>query len=110
MCLLFVCCLSDLALFFAFIMVTSSSSSSASSNNEDVIINLDLGNPLHMYSNNFITNSVIYVKLIQATALKLAINTRNKNGFIDGSCAKAAYASSAALFNQWERCNSIVLS
>ncbi|GJX86068.1 ribonuclease H-like domain-containing protein [Tanacetum coccineum] len=43
-------------------------------------------------------------------AMKLAINTRNKTGFIDGTCVKSANANNAPLSNQWERCNSIVLS
>ena len=42
--------------------------------------------------------------------MKLAINTRNKTGFIDGTCTKASYLSSDVLANQWDRCNSIVLS
>nr|GEY32068.1 hypothetical protein [Tanacetum cinerariifolium] len=47
---------------------------------------------------------------VWAAAMKLVINTRNKTRFIDGSCVKSAYANSPVLFNQWERCNSIVLS
>ncbi|GKC25489.1 hypothetical protein Tco_1027639, partial [Tanacetum coccineum] len=42
--------------------------------------------------------------------LDLAINTRNKTGFLDGTCLKSTYANSAPLSNQWERCNSIMLS
>ncbi|GJY13173.1 ribonuclease H-like domain-containing protein [Tanacetum coccineum] len=42
--------------------------------------------------------------------MKLAINTRNKTGFIDGTYVKATYVSSEPLDNQWERCNFIVLS
>nr|GEU93973.1 ribonuclease H-like domain-containing protein [Tanacetum cinerariifolium] len=42
--------------------------------------------------------------------MKLAINTRNKIGFIDGTYVKFAYANIDPLSNQWERCNSIVLS
>nr|GEX47064.1 ribonuclease H-like domain-containing protein [Tanacetum cinerariifolium] len=47
---------------------------------------------------------------VWAAAMKLAINTRNKIGFLDGTCLKSAYENSAPLSNQWERCNSIVLS
>ncbi|GJZ58909.1 ribonuclease H-like domain-containing protein [Tanacetum coccineum] len=93
----------------AFIMVRSS-------NSEDLISNLDLGNPFHLQNSDFSSNTIIFVKLtgtenyrVWAAAMKLAINTRNKTGFIDGSCVKYAYASSATLSNQWEMCNSIVL-
>ena len=41
-------------------------------------------------------------------ALKIAIISRNKLGFIDGSCKKEAYGPN--LVNLWERCNAIVLS
>ncbi|GJR18570.1 ribonuclease H-like domain-containing protein [Tanacetum coccineum] len=47
---------------------------------------------------------------VWAVAMKLAINTRNKIGFIDGTRLKSAYEFSASLTNQWERCNSIILS
>ncbi|GJX82744.1 ribonuclease H-like domain-containing protein [Tanacetum coccineum] len=87
------------------------------SNSEDLISSLDLGNPLHLQNSDFNANTIISVKLtgtenyrVWAAVMKLAINTRNKTGFIDGSCVKSAYANSPALSNQWERCNSIVLS
>ena len=87
------------------------------SSNEKLISNLDLGNPLHLHSNDISSSSIISVKLtgtenyrVWATAMKLAINTRNKTGFIDGTCIKASYTSSDVLANQCERCNSIVLS
>ncbi|GJU21523.1 ribonuclease H-like domain-containing protein [Tanacetum coccineum] len=47
---------------------------------------------------------------VWVAAIKLAINTRNKTGFLDGTCLKSTYANSDPLSNQWERCNSIVLS
>ncbi|GJT78819.1 zinc finger, CCHC-type containing protein [Tanacetum coccineum] len=42
--------------------------------------------------------------------MKIALHARNKMIFVDGSCVKAAYASSVPLTNQWERCNAVVLS
>ncbi|GKC95956.1 ribonuclease H-like domain-containing protein, partial [Tanacetum coccineum] len=87
------------------------------SSSDDKISNLDLGNPLHFQTSNFNSNTIISVKLtgtenyrVWAAAMKLAINTRNKTGFLDGTCFKSTYANSAPLSNQWERCNSIVLS
>ncbi|GJR31062.1 ribonuclease H-like domain-containing protein [Tanacetum coccineum] len=61
-----------------------------SGSNVDSISSLDVGNPLHLQTNDN--------------------NTRNKMGFVDGTCTKATYASSIPLTNQWERCNAIVLS
>ncbi|GJZ39120.1 ribonuclease H-like domain-containing protein [Tanacetum coccineum] len=84
---------------------------------EDLISSLDLGNPLHLQNNDFTSSTIISVKLsgtenyrVWAGEMKLAINTRNKTAFIDGTCVKSAYANSIPLSNQWERCNSIVLS
>ena len=88
-----------------------------SSSDTDLISNLDLGNPLHLHSNDISTSSIVSIKLtgtenyrVWSTAMKLAINTRNKTGFITGKWIRASYASSDVLANQWDRCNSIVLS
>ncbi|GKE87103.1 putative LTR copia-type gag-polypeptide, partial [Tanacetum coccineum] len=88
-----------------------------SSSSDDKISNLDLGNPLHLQTSDFNSNTIISVKLtgtenyrVWDVAMKLAVNTRNKTGFLDGTCLKSTYANSAPLSNQWERCNSIVLS
>nr|GEY03384.1 hypothetical protein [Tanacetum cinerariifolium] len=87
------------------------------SNSEDLIGSLNLGDPIHLQNSDFTSNTIISIKLtgienyrVWAAAMKLAISTRNKTGFIDGSCVKSPYTNSAALFNQWERSNSIVLS
>ncbi|GAV60754.1 UBN2_3 domain-containing protein [Cephalotus follicularis] len=45
---------------------------------------------------------------VWSKAKRIAHTTKNKKGFIDGSCKKPA-ASSPNL-HQWERCNAIVLS
>ncbi|GKF26090.1 ribonuclease H-like domain-containing protein [Tanacetum coccineum] len=62
------------------------------SSSDDKISNLDLGNPLHLQTSDFNSNTIISVKLtgtenyrVWAAALKLAINTRNKTGFLDGT-------------------------
>ncbi|GJZ49982.1 ribonuclease H-like domain-containing protein [Tanacetum coccineum] len=74
-----------LCLSFFFIMVNTNSS-------EDKISNLDLGNPLHLQTSDFNSNTIISVKLtgtenyrVWADAMNLAINTRNKAGFLDGT-------------------------
>ncbi|GJW78540.1 ribonuclease H-like domain-containing protein [Tanacetum coccineum] len=86
-------------------------------NSEDLISSLDLGNPLHLQNSDFSSSTIISVKLTGienyrgwAASMTLAINTRNKIGFIDGTYVKSAYANSSPLSNQWEMCNSIVLS
>ncbi|GJY09399.1 ribonuclease H-like domain-containing protein [Tanacetum coccineum] len=55
-------------------------------NSEDLISSLDLGNPLHLQNSDFSYNTIISVKLT---------STENYR---------------CPLSNQWERCNSIVLS
>ncbi|GKB50819.1 putative RNA-directed DNA polymerase [Tanacetum coccineum] len=81
------------------------------------ISNLDLDNPLHLQTSDFNSNTIISVKFtgtenyrVWAAAMKLAVNIRNKTGFPYGTCLKSTYANSDPLSNQWERCNSIVLS
>ncbi|GJS48725.1 ribonuclease H-like domain-containing protein [Tanacetum coccineum] len=44
---------------------------------------------------------------IWASAMKLALQARNKFSFVDGSCLKASYASSNVLSTQWDICNAI---
>ncbi|GJS33976.1 ribonuclease H-like domain-containing protein [Tanacetum coccineum] len=87
------------------------------SSNKVLISNLDLCNSLHLNSNDFSVSTIISVELtrienyrVWATAMKLAIHTRNKTGFIDGTCKKNDYESSVNLANKWKRCNVIVLS
>ncbi|GJX88410.1 hypothetical protein Tco_0340424, partial [Tanacetum coccineum] len=45
-----------------------------------------------------------------ATAMKIALQARNKMCFLDGTCTKASYITNVVLSNQWERCNDVVLS
>nr|GEU33773.1 ribonuclease H-like domain-containing protein [Tanacetum cinerariifolium] len=62
------------------------------------------GNPLHLQTSDFNSNTIISVKLtgtknyrVWAADMKLAINTRNKTGFLDGTCLKSTHANSASL-------------
>ncbi|GKB17314.1 putative RNA-directed DNA polymerase [Tanacetum coccineum] len=59
-----------------------------------LISNLDAGNPLH---------NVEY-------AMKLALQARNKYGFVDGTRSRDSYADSDVLCAQWDRCNAMVLT
>ncbi|GJU96968.1 ribonuclease H-like domain-containing protein [Tanacetum coccineum] len=87
------------------------------SSNVDLISSLDAGNPLHLQTNDNNSGSLVNIKLtgfenyrVWHTAMKIALQARNKMGFVDGTCVKSAYASSVPLSNQWERCNAVVLS
>ncbi|GJY67437.1 ribonuclease H-like domain-containing protein [Tanacetum coccineum] len=95
----------------AFLIVRSRLCSGRSKNS------LDAGNPLHLQTNDNSSSALINVKLIGcenyrvwATAMKIALQARNKMGFVDGTCVKSAYVTSVPLSNQWERCNVVVLS
>ncbi|GKB34086.1 putative RNA-directed DNA polymerase [Tanacetum coccineum] len=83
----------------------------------DSVSTLDCSNILHLQNSDFNVTNVISIKLsgtenyrVWAAAMRLAINTRNKTNFIDDTCLKETYASSAVYSSQWDRCNSIVLS
>ena len=45
---------------------------------------------------------------VWAAAVQLALHTRNKLGFVTGNCVRDP--SDALYQNQWDRCNSVVLS
>ncbi|GJU60836.1 ribonuclease H-like domain-containing protein [Tanacetum coccineum] len=47
---------------------------------------------------------------VWATAMKIALQARNKMGFVDGTYVKSTYVTIVPLCNQWERCNAVVLS
>ncbi|GJS31762.1 putative RNA-directed DNA polymerase [Tanacetum coccineum] len=87
------------------------------SSNSELISALDAGNPLHLQTNDNSIGSLVNIKLtgcenyrVWANAMKIGLQARNKMCFVDGTCDKSAYASSAVLSNQWDRCNAVVLS
>ncbi|KAJ0836374.1 putative transcription factor interactor and regulator CCHC(Zn) family [Helianthus annuus] len=82
---------------------------------ETLISNLDFGNPLYLHPSDTTNVLIISVKLtgtdnyaIWSNAMTLALQIKNKVGFIDGKCVRPT--NNDALANQWDRCNSIVLS
>ncbi|GJT25892.1 ribonuclease H-like domain-containing protein [Tanacetum coccineum] len=88
-----------------------------SGSNVDSISSLDAGNPLHLQTNDNNSGPLINLKLtgsenyrVWSNAMKISLQTKNKMCFADGTCPKAAYASTVPLSNQWERCNAVVLS
>nr|GEW28866.1 putative Gag-polypeptide of LTR copia-type [Tanacetum cinerariifolium] len=61
----------------------------------ELINNLDDGNPLYLQSNDNSGLAIVNVKLVGvenykmwATAMKIALEGKNKMGFIDGTCVK----------------------
>nr|GFA22722.1 putative Gag-polypeptide of LTR copia-type [Tanacetum cinerariifolium] len=83
-----------------------------------VLINiLDAGNPLHVQNSDNSSAVIIPIKLlgtkkcrIWSDAVKLALQTRNKYDFVDGTCLRESYATSDVLYAQWDRCNAMVFT
>lgn len=76
---------------------------------------LDVYDPLFLHANDTSGTPLINFKLIGTenykvwcAAIKLALHTKNKLGFINGKCVKSD--DNGMLSEQWERCNSVVLS
>ncbi|GJW53024.1 putative LTR copia-type gag-polypeptide [Tanacetum coccineum] len=99
-------------LVYLFIMVDASGS-----NVVDCINNLDAGNPLYVQNSDNSNSALIPFKLIGTEnyriwsgAMKLALQARNKYGFVDGSCLKKSYATSDVLYAQWDRCNTMIMT
>ncbi|XP_071709056.1 uncharacterized protein [Rutidosis leptorrhynchoides] len=79
------------------------------------VSDLDFGNPLYLHPSDTNTTALISLKLkgtdnynVWSRAMLLALQTKNKLGFIDGSIEKSKTDDVLAM--QWDRCNSIVLS
>jgi hypothetical protein len=82
-----------------------------------MISSLDQSNPLHLHPNDSNCASIVTIKLsgfenyrVWSSAIKLAMQIKNKIGFLDGSCVRSDYAASPILEAQWDRCNAVVLN
>ncbi|GJY36570.1 ribonuclease H-like domain-containing protein, partial [Tanacetum coccineum] len=82
--------------------------------NVTLISKLDISNPLHLHPNDSATLTVVSVKLkgienyqVWSCAMLLALEGKNKTGFIDGSCRRSN--TDEVLGRQWDRVNEIVL-
>ncbi|GJV69522.1 putative RNA-directed DNA polymerase [Tanacetum coccineum] len=82
-----------------------------------LISNFDAGNPFHVHNSDNSSYVLIPFKLLGTenyrmwnNAMKLALQARNKYGFVDGSCVRDSYADSDVLCAQWDRCNAMVLT
>ncbi|GJY11766.1 ribonuclease H-like domain-containing protein [Tanacetum coccineum] len=74
-------------------------------------------NPLHLHANDSNCTSIVSVRLngvgnyrIWASAMKLALQTKHKMGFINRTCNRVDYVASSHLLEQWDRCNVVVLN
>ncbi|XP_071688694.1 uncharacterized protein [Rutidosis leptorrhynchoides] len=81
------------------------------------ISDLEFNDPLYLHPSDTSGASLITHKLkgtenynVWSCAIKLALQTKNKLGFIDGSCPRFQYEDDDVLLSQWDRCNSVVLS
>ncbi|GKF94559.1 ribonuclease H-like domain-containing protein, partial [Tanacetum coccineum] len=64
--------------------------------NVTLISKLDVSSPLHLHPNDSVTLTVVSVKLkgtenyqLWSCAMLLALEGKNKTGFIDGSCRRS---------------------
>ncbi|GJV00859.1 putative transcription factor interactor and regulator CCHC(Zn) family protein [Tanacetum coccineum] len=107
------------SLFFLFLLIVlwrEKTHWDASGSNSN-IVDIDINDPLYLHSNDTNGTPLINLKLITRTknyrvwtvALKHCIHSKNKMGFVDGTCIKPDPETSPFLAMQWERCNSVVL-
>ncbi|GKC23869.1 ribonuclease H-like domain-containing protein, partial [Tanacetum coccineum] len=82
--------------------------------NITLISKLDVSNPLHLHSNDSAALTIVTIKLkgtenyhVWSNAMLLALEGRNKTGFIDGSCRRSNV--DEVLGRQWDRVNAVVL-
>ncbi|GJT37724.1 putative RNA-directed DNA polymerase [Tanacetum coccineum] len=82
--------------------------------NITLISKLVISNPSHLHPNDSATLTVVSIKLkgtenyqVWSCAMLLALEDKNKTGFIDGSCRRSN--TDEVLGRQWDRVNAIVL-
>ncbi|XP_035838049.1 uncharacterized protein LOC110900632 [Helianthus annuus] len=78
-------------------------------------IALDIGGLLYLHPSDSSAWTIVSIKLkgtgnyvVWSSAMKLALEAKNKYGFIDGKCENSK--DDDVLANQWDRCNSVVLT
>lgn len=76
---------------------------------------LDGSDPLYLHASDSSNLTIVNVKLkgtenytLWANSMTLALQVKNKLGFIDGKCKR--YNDNEVLAMQWDRCNSVVLT
>ncbi|KAJ0532313.1 putative transcription factor interactor and regulator CCHC(Zn) family [Helianthus annuus] len=85
------------------------------SSSQTLISKLDIGDPLFLHPSDSSSLTIVSIKLkgtenyrVWSSAMKLALEAKNKFGFINGNCKKNT--EDLVLSSQWDRCNSVVLS
>ncbi|KAJ0872693.1 putative RNA-directed DNA polymerase [Helianthus annuus] len=96
-------------------VVTSGGSGPNDPPPETLVSKLDASDPLYLHPSDSSNLTIVSIKLkgsenytIWSNAMQLALQVKNKWGFIDKSCVKSE--SNEILARQWDRCNSIVLT
>ncbi|KAJ0441126.1 putative transcription factor interactor and regulator CCHC(Zn) family [Helianthus annuus] len=87
----------------------------APSTSQTLIGKLDIGDPLYLHPSDSSSLTIVSIKLkgtenyaVWSSAMKLALEAKNKYGFIDGKVEKSK--DDEILAAQWDRCNSVVLT
>ncbi|GKC02205.1 ribonuclease H-like domain-containing protein [Tanacetum coccineum] len=82
--------------------------------NVTLISKLDVSHPLHLHPNDYVALTVVSVNLkgtenyqVWSYVMLLALDGKNKTGFIDGSCGRSN--TYQVLGRQWDRVNVVVL-
>nr|GEV86139.1 ribonuclease H-like domain-containing protein [Tanacetum cinerariifolium] len=82
--------------------------------NVTLISKLDVSHPLHLHPNDFVALTIFSMKLkgtknyqVWSCAMLLALEGKNKTGFIDGFCRRSN--TDEVLRRQWDRVNVVVL-
>ncbi|KAJ0735667.1 putative RNA-directed DNA polymerase [Helianthus annuus] len=80
-----------------------------------LISKLGIGDPLYLHPSDSSALTIVNLKLkgtenysVWSSAMKLALEAKNKFGFINGKCEKPK--DNDVLAAQWDRCNSVVLT
>ncbi|KAL9996132.1 putative RNA-directed DNA polymerase [Helianthus debilis subsp. tardiflorus] len=96
-------------------VVTSGGSGPNDPPPETLVSKLDASDPLYLHPSDSSNLTIVSIKLkgsenytVWANAMQLALQVKNKWGFIDKSCIKSE--NNDVLSRQWDRCNSIVLT
>ena len=83
-------------------------------NNVTLISKLDISHPLHLHPNDSASLTVVSIKLkgtenynVWSCAMLLALEGKNKTGFIDGTCRRSN--TDEILGKQWDIVNDVVL-
>ncbi|KAJ0683430.1 putative RNA-directed DNA polymerase [Helianthus annuus] len=87
----------------------------APSSSLTLISKLDIGDPLYLHPSDSSSLTIVSIKLkgtenyaVWSSAMKLALEAKNKYGFINGKVERSK--DDTVLAAQWDRCNSVVIT